>query len=188
MLASLSAAALFVAYATVATGKAPSAAAIAGLAYVAGVLCAAGKPSATHAAVSSLALFTAAGAQATVRPGASATEMCGGAAATIALLLLRQLAGNTALLAAGLDGKLRPVLLTLLPTKLVVAIYSISRSTYMGALAAGRYGPFDGAYHPVEVLGLKFRNDLGSGAISVSFPFGFPSFQYPVPCIWLIFR
>jgi dihydroorotate dehydrogenase len=163
-LASLSAAALFVTYATVATGSRPSLPSILGLAYVAGVLCAAGKPSTTSAALSSLALFVAAGAQATVRPGASATEMCGGAAVGIALVLLRQLVGNTALLAAGLDGKLRPLIITLLPTKLVVLIYSASRSTYMGALAAGRYGPFGGAHHPVEVLGLRFRNDLGSAA------------------------
>lgn len=164
MLASIGAAALFATYATVTTGKPPSPGSILGLLYVAGVLCAAGKPSASSTALSSLALVAAAGAQATVRPATSATEMCGGAAAGVALILLRQLVGNTALLAAGLDGKLRPLLITLLPTKLVVLIYSASRSTYMGALAAGKYGPFTGAHHPVEVLGLRFRNDLGSAA------------------------
>ena len=83
MLLSLGAAALFATYATITTGKAPSPTSILGLVYVAGVLCAAGKPSATSAALSSLALVAAAGAQATVRPATSATEMCGGAAAGV---------------------------------------------------------------------------------------------------------
>ena len=162
-LASVGAAGLFVAYATLATGKPPALGLIAGLVYLGAALTAAGKPSGAQAGLSSLALL-AAGCAAAVRPGLSANEMCGGALAGVALVQARQLVGNTALLAAGLDGKLRPLLISLLPTKLVVLIYSASRSTYMGALAAGRYGPFDGAHHPTEALGLRFRNDLGSAA------------------------
>ena len=91
MLGSLGAAALFIGYATVATGKPPSTLSACGLVYVASVLCAAGKPSLSSATLSSLALLAAAGAQLTVRPATSATEMCGGAAVGVALVLVRQL-------------------------------------------------------------------------------------------------
>ena len=122
-LASVGAAGLFVAYATLATGKPPALGLIAGLVYLGAALTAAGKPSGAQAGLSSLALL-AAGCAAAVRPGLSANEMCGGALAGVALVQARQLVGNTALLAAGLDGKLRPLLISLLPTKLVVLIYS----------------------------------------------------------------
>jgi hypothetical protein len=168
--ASVAAVGAFVYWTAVSTGKEgglswPCWCYVAGLVYLAAALCAAGRPSDTQAGLCAVALLAAAGAP-RVWPDhiSSANQMCGAAAGGVALVLARSLVGNTALLAAGLDGRLRPVFITLLPTKLVVLIYSASRSSYMGALAAGRYGPFDGAHHPVEALGLRFRNDLGSAS------------------------
>merc|ERR1719162_506679 len=52
----------------------------------------------------------------------------------------------------------------LLPTRLVVFIYSSSRGWFLWALSSANYGPFDGNTYPVEVLGMRFRNDLGNAA------------------------
>ena len=37
----------------------------------------------------------------------------------------------------------------------------------MGALGAGKYGPYPGDHHPVEVLGMRFRNALAVGETAI---------------------
>ena len=73
--------------------------------------------------------------------------------------------GRAALIAAWLDHIIiRPALCALLPVKAVVALYSSSRGVFLKCLSEGRFAPVAGGTHPITVMGLEFRNDLGNAA------------------------
>eukprot|EP01062_Namystynia_karyoxenos_P073771 TRINITY_DN70594_c0_g1_i1.p1 TRINITY_DN70594_c0_g1~~TRINITY_DN70594_c0_g1_i1.p1 ORF type:complete len:496 (+),score=151.41 TRINITY_DN70594_c0_g1_i1:77-1489(+) len=72
--------------------------------------------------------------------------------------------GCLAVCAAKLEGFMRPIICRVLPPALVCWIYSASRDTYLWALGRAPVPPVGGFYHPVEVMGLKFRNDIGNAA------------------------
>ena len=133
-------------YLAIATGSPPSVLSGASLFLAALVLTAPGRPSFSQA---TLWLLTLAGCAVVgaLKPPAlmallglpadastiTASAICYTAATVTAVVhaLDGGLVGNCALLAAGLDGWLRPLLMRLMPTQLMVIIYSATRNSYV---------------------------------------------------------
>jgi len=63
-----------------------------------------------------------------------------------------------------LEHRLRPAMAHLLSAKAFSDLYSRSRKGYLERLSRSLPEIVDGHTHPVEVMGLKFRNDLGNAA------------------------
>jgi hypothetical protein len=74
--------------------------------------------------------------------------------------------GSMALSAAKLDHDwIRPMLTSVLPTRVTTALYSTTRGLFLHALSKGGFDPVaspPGAER--RVMGLLFRNDLGNAA------------------------
>ena len=65
---------------------------------------------------------------------------------------------------AKIDHRLRPLLARVLPPSLFMKSYSVGRNWYMAKLAKAKFDPIEGQFHPTELLGMSFRNDLGNAA------------------------
>jgi len=65
---------------------------------------------------------------------------------------------------ARLDHALRPLWAQTLPANWTAALYSASRSRFLSMLSDANLGTVAKAQHPVTVMGIPFRNDLGNAA------------------------
>lgn len=65
---------------------------------------------------------------------------------------------------AKLEHKLRPMMAQFLPPKTFTSIYCAGRNSFIASLSKALKEPIEANFNPVEVAGLKFRNDLGNAA------------------------